>query len=89
MGDRLGSQRVTILDVWFRLYTAGTQHSCIGHRGEGRHQYLGRDRVNGGRPTAAALRKTILGTIRTRLQQYQNNLTVFPRLRPPQASRAP
>ena len=90
LGYRLGSWRVTTLHAWLRLYTAGLQHLCIGHHGEGGHQYLGHHRVPCGRPTAAALGKTTLETNRTRLQQqYQNNQTVFFWLRPPQAAHAP
>ena len=42
------------LHVWLRLYTTGTQDSCIRHHGQGRHQHLGNHRVRCGRPTAAA-----------------------------------
>ena len=53
------------------FYTAGTQHSCIDHHGEGGHQYLGHRRVRCGRPAVADLGKTTSGMNRMRLQQCQ------------------
>ena len=85
MGYRLGVcelWRITTIRAWLLWYTAGTQHPCIDHHGEGEHQCnLGRYRVCCGRPAAAALPKQIRDNL--------NSLTFFFWLRRSQATRAP